>query len=308
MSMYEVGDYIRECRKKAGMSQEELSEGICEPSNLSRIETGNQMPSRRTYEALMQKMGEDVSLFSSFSDRREMEFYRLENKISEKMANQKIEGLRELYVKMKALANGKDRLEQQYVMYTEALIRNLEGEGSVVVLPQLLEALHETRPNVHLENLQEDLQKIGLLTFQEINLLNNIAIAFWRGGKKESGMELMLYLKEYMEKHLVDEKEKGGHYPMVLFNLSKWFLQTEQPEKALEMALDGVKACNRYGKLFAFPKVLVAKADALSYLGKEKEAIDVYRQVFYLSQAMEEQERADRMKKIFLENYKVIVE
>lgn len=304
MSIYGVGNYLKEYRKKAGLSQEELAEGICNASNLSRIETGSQMPTRRTYEALMQKLGQNVSLFSSFSTHREMEFYRLENQIGEKLADQNTDGLRGLYDRMKVLADPREDLEQQYMLYVDALIRNLEGEGAVAVLPQLMEALHVTRKNGDPENPRE----MKLLTFQEINLLNNIAVAYWRGGEKEKGMNLMLYLKEYMEEHLVDEKEKGGHYPMVLFNLSKWLLQLERPGEALEMALAGVKACNRYGKLLAFPKVLIAKADALRCLGREKEAIQVYRQVFYLSQAMENQERAARMQKILSEQYGIIVE
>ena len=59
MAQYTVGDYIRENRKKAGISQEELAYGVCEASTLSRIESGSQMPSRRTYEALMQKLGKE---------------------------------------------------------------------------------------------------------------------------------------------------------------------------------------------------------------------------------------------------------
>ncbi len=299
MAQYIVGDYIKEKRKEAGLSQEELAEGICEPSTLSRIENGSQMPSRKTYEALMQKMGKGGSMFSSFSSRKEMEICRLEMLISEKLANRNLEGLRELYDELKLLADKSNDLEWQYVVYVDALIQNLEGEGAVAILPQLVEALHRTRPDFDLENPAQ----AGLLTFQEINLLNNIAIAHWKSGKKESGMRLMVYLKEYMEKHLIDEKEKGGHYPMVLFNLSKWLLEEEKAQEALEMAEVGVKACIAYGKLTAFPKLLVSKADALERLGENEKAIEVYRQVFYLSQAMENEMRMGHMKRILLEKY-----
>ena len=304
MAQYTVGDYIRENRKKAGISQEELAYGVCEASTLSRIESGSQMPSRRTYEALMQKLGKDVSLFSFFSSRKEMEIYQLEMFIGEKLANRNLEGLRELYEKLNALADKNNPLERQYVMYVDALIQNLEGEGAVAILPQLIEAVHQTRPDFDLENPEQ----AGLLTFHEINLLNNIAIAYWKGGKKESGMGLMLYLKEYMEKNLIDEKEKGGHYPMVLANLAKWLLEEEKVQEALEICEDGIEACLHYGKLLLFPVLLLYKAGALERLGESEKAIDAYRQVYYMSKAMKNDNRAKEVKGFMLEQYKILLE
>ncbi len=304
MAQYIVGDYIKEKRKEAGLSQEELAEGICEPSTLSRIENGSQMPSRKTYEALMQKMGKGGSMFSSFSSRKEMEICRLEMLISEKLANRNLEGLRELYDKLKLLADKSNDLEWQYVVYVDALIQNLEGEGAVAILPQLVEALHRTRPDFDLENPAQ----AGLLTFQEINLLNNIAIAHWKSGKKESGMRLMVYLKEYMEKHLIDEKEKGGHYPMVLANLAKWLLESEKIQEALEICEQGLEACLHYGKLLLFPVLLLYKAGALERLGESEKAIDSYRQVYYMSKAMKNDARAKRVKDFMLNQHGILLE
>ena len=233
-----------------------------------------------------------------------MEIYQLEMFIGEKLANRNLEGLRELYEKLNALADKNNPLERQYVMYVDALIQNLEGEGAVAILPQLIEAVHQTRPDFDLENPEQ----AGLLTFHEINLLNNIAIAYWKGGKKESGMGLMLYLKEYMEKNLIDEKEKGGHYPMVLANLAKWLLEEEKVQEALEICEDGIEACLHYGKLLLFPVLLLYKAGALERLGESEKAIDAYRQVYYMSKAMKNDNRAKEVKGFMLEQYKILLE
>lgn len=45
METYNIGKIIRETRTRRNISQEELSDGICSPVTLSRIENGMQKPS-----------------------------------------------------------------------------------------------------------------------------------------------------------------------------------------------------------------------------------------------------------------------
>ena len=40
-----LGEIIHHLRKKAGLTQEALADGICSPVSISRIENGKQMPS-----------------------------------------------------------------------------------------------------------------------------------------------------------------------------------------------------------------------------------------------------------------------
>ena len=50
------GDAIRKIRIERGLTQERLAEGICSPSSLSRIENGGQVPSRKTFQLLMERL------------------------------------------------------------------------------------------------------------------------------------------------------------------------------------------------------------------------------------------------------------
>ena len=60
MANYNAGDVIRLMRNAAGMSQEELSDGICSVETLSRIENGKHKIKQSTYAALMEKMERDT--------------------------------------------------------------------------------------------------------------------------------------------------------------------------------------------------------------------------------------------------------
>ena len=53
MSIRNAGKTIKEARLKAGMTQEQLSEGICTVLSLSRIENGSCGVSAVTFQALM---------------------------------------------------------------------------------------------------------------------------------------------------------------------------------------------------------------------------------------------------------------
>ena len=57
METYRIGEIIREQRNRRNISQEELCFGICAVTTLSRIENGNQKPSLKVEEALLERLG-----------------------------------------------------------------------------------------------------------------------------------------------------------------------------------------------------------------------------------------------------------
>lgn len=56
MSNYRAGDVIRMTREYMGISREELSEGVCSPQTLYRIEYGKTRVKKELYARLMEKM------------------------------------------------------------------------------------------------------------------------------------------------------------------------------------------------------------------------------------------------------------
>lgn len=57
MSNYRIGDIVKLTRESLGISQEELSFGICSVQTLSRIENGHHKVNKATYQKLMERMG-----------------------------------------------------------------------------------------------------------------------------------------------------------------------------------------------------------------------------------------------------------
>ena len=63
MDFAAVGKKIKELRKNSGLSQEELSEGICTQAQISKIEKGIVYPYASTLYQISQKLGVDVNYF-----------------------------------------------------------------------------------------------------------------------------------------------------------------------------------------------------------------------------------------------------
>ena len=57
MNEFRLGTYIKKRREELKMSQEELCEGLCAVSSLSRIENNQQDPSRNLTKNLLERLG-----------------------------------------------------------------------------------------------------------------------------------------------------------------------------------------------------------------------------------------------------------
>ncbi|MBQ9118558.1 MAG: helix-turn-helix domain-containing protein [Lachnospiraceae bacterium] len=305
MAQYTVGDFIKENRIQRGITQEALSEGICTPATLSKIENGAQTPSRGIYEALMQRLGKDDSLFSSYSSKKEMEKQELMFRIGRKMTHKDYDGIEEDYQKLEECIEEKDRLAQQFLFYSRTIVNRRTGkeENIDITIRQLIEALHMTQPNFDVENPARS----HFLTCDEIMILNNIAVLSQADGNMTRALRIQFYLKEYMEHNMVDIKEKGGHYTLILSNLATWLRQVGRVEEGLEMVNLAIDASIQYGKLALFPSLLLNKGVILDLLQRKQEAIETYRQVYYISRAVKDEARAKRTMEL-LAKYGILIE
>ncbi len=121
MANYRVGDVIRLTRKAAGITQEQLSDGICSVETLSRIENGRHAVKRETYSQLMAKMGRNTSRCYALCMSKDMEL--LEERIWLEDALSKFdyrEADRYLSILKRKIAD--TPMNQQYIARIEGLL------------------------------------------------------------------------------------------------------------------------------------------------------------------------------------------
>ncbi len=76
-----IGDVLRRCREGKGITQEKLCSGICSVSTLSRIENGQQYPTRNVLTKLAERMETEEILYDDYVGDYDFEVYDLSTKV-----------------------------------------------------------------------------------------------------------------------------------------------------------------------------------------------------------------------------------
>ncbi len=292
MANYTIGDMVYESRRARGYSQEELSFGICSTSSLSRIENGSQIPGRKIFEALMQRLGISDSLYSAYISKEEMEICRFVEKLVWSLERLDFAESERLVHELEGRLGKCHNLEKQYVSFAKAniFLHKTGDHGRFFEL--LLKTIRITMADF---DPQKGIER-RLLTFHEITILNNIAIELYNRGKEEEGLRLLFELKDYMETHIIDEQEKARKYPLVVYNISTRLGKLGRYEEAYSLCSQGISCCIEYSKLVILPYLLANKAYAAAELGRMEEAEKVFHQSIILLELCQKEECVEKIR------------
>ena len=282
MAVYVVGDFLRETRLRKGYTQEEVSYGICTPASLSRIENGMQKPGRLILEKLFERLGTENNLFDSFVSREEMELYIEIQTLIRNVTDGDLKKIEEQIDIVEKLTQNTSELERQSLFWAKGTLAAQKYGNKSDAMEWLLKAIHITLPDFNGKNPLRN----KLLTFDEITIINSIAVRYAENEDLLTAIQLDMWLKEYMENKIIDGKMKTTKYPMVVYNLSCWFEDKECYKEELEMAEQGIELCVKYGNLALFPKLVLNKGSALARLGDHENARKYLHQAVTIFEAM----------------------
>lgn len=287
MAVYVVGDFLRETRLRKGYTQEEVSYGICTPASLSRIENGAQKLGRLILEKLFERLGTENNLFNSFVSREDMELYSAIQELIRNVTDEEIDKIESQIATVEKMINSASSLERQCLLFAKSKLAVQKEENNKKAMEILMEAIHITLPDFD----GKTPLRSNLLTFDEITIINSIAVRHASNKEYFKAIQLGMWLKEYMEDKIVDGKMKTAKYPMILYNLSNWFGNEKYHKEALSMADEGIKFSVKYGNLAAFPILVFNKGAALAEMGYINEGKKYLRQSITIFEAMEKDER-----------------
>lgn len=286
MAVYVVGDFLRETRIRKGYTQEEVSYGICTPASLSRIENGIQKPGRIILEKLFERLGTENNLFNSFVSKEEMELYSAIQELIRNVTDVEVEKIEEQISIIKQLIKDDGRLENQIILFAQSKLAVKKYGDSDKAMELLMRAIHITLPEFDGKNPMRN----NLLTFDEITIINSIAVRYAKKGEYLIAIQLDLWLKEYMENKIVDGKMKTAKYPMILYNLSNWFGEEKCPKEAYKIADEVVRFCIKYGNLVTFPALILNKGVALAEMGQLNDSKKYLHQAITIFEALNKTE------------------
>lgn len=232
MSIRNAGKTIKEARLKAGMTQEQLSEGICTVLSLSRIENGSSGVSPVTFQSLMAHAGAPCELYPIFASRTDFDcFYALKRARYFLNSWQLQECYDELSaIEAKSFANNKLYYQEWLYLYGSLLVRS-GADNHSDIYNIFSEALHITRPEIHFTDFRQ-----LFLSTTEIELLISIAEETLHLDGTDTCYIISSQIASYLASAELDYLKKDFLEAEYAITYSKYLLYIKDYKEALSVA------------------------------------------------------------------------
>jgi len=293
MAGFMVGEMIRRLRMQRGITQEFLAYPYLERGHLSKIERGKTMPNKRTIEILLERLGHNPKSFTVFyMDQKTAEIQSIMDELEGYLKRRKIREADALIARLEEdVEFTSNDLYRQYLLSAKASSAISKKEDSDKIFDILRNAIMIGIPLFK----EDDIEKY-LLTKIDIELINMMAVVYCEDGHLEKSINLMYRLKENFDSRFVDNVSKGIHYPLVIYNLTKYLGMSERYKEAIKLCDAGKEVCLDISALRILPLIIMNKAACLYELGDKKDCEKLLRQAYYASEMHERFDTTEEIK------------
>ena len=259
------GEYIAKLRKERDVSLEQLSDGLCDCSMISRFERGEREPDKLMQNRILTRLGavpENYENFLYYDDycrwekRQGIIHYILEENMAE------AKRLLELYC---VKYDMKYALEQQFYLAMLVQIRRYEGAGTEELAACFEEALQLTVPDIDTRSF-----RTRALSLEELNLL--LEYRYY----KNKGISLQFYeaLLEYIEKTERTLLAKAKIYPKTVhYYYESWKHSSEKTkigaEHLLQLCDAAIELLRNSNRMFYLWELFCMKEELMSLSPQE---------------------------------------
>ncbi len=251
MDMKEVGNTIKTKREAENITQEELCNGICSASTLSRIESGSFNSNPSVLTRLLERLGLSADYLREATNDKD---YLVRQKIRD-INRTNINGDKE---KARSMLDeiGKDYDEfsvenkQRFdVINTKMLFEDGKIDAGTM-LDHLEDSLRMTIPNYN----ENDLPKH--MTNLEAQIMRDIANSYGLLEDYEPAIAILKHVKANIEKNVVDTAFSARKLIDICFCLSKYLGLTEKYDECILVARDGINYCEYVSNLSKLPSCM----------------------------------------------------
>lgn len=277
-----IGEDIKRKRKELRLTQEELCEGICEPSTISRIESGKQVPAKNKLDALLQRLDLPGDRYYALLSKNELEISNLQSQIiSCNVSNNKQEE-QQCLKKLEEIVSEDDHLVRQFILRSKIAFGYLDGENLRPYTYEekekvLFEALYLTVPKFDIDEINNN-----FYTVEEIKIINQIALNYSDAGQNKTAIDIYHQLLKYIKKHLMNLKESNGLLILIAYNYSRSLYFEKRYEESIDIANLGLEASRQERCFSCLGGLLSVLGHALYVEGKLEESKKHLLQSFYI--------------------------
>ncbi|MFJ7733154.1 helix-turn-helix domain-containing protein [Lysinibacillus sp. NPDC097231] len=228
----DIGTKIRSLRLSKGLSQKELSEGVCSQSMLSQIEKNKHTPNFHLLAKLCERLEVPLDELSEYTTTELTIKKNLKEKLSALFYQRKYEEIYGLIKSHHLHSFFYTPLDLQLLLFYKALYYGFTKGEHHKAYEILEEALYIT----YYENKSN-------LSYQEIIILNNLGIFI---AKMEMFIESFRYFEIILQDIDTNTKiENDPKITLIYFNIANAYSKYGEYEKALKVSIQGIQWANK---------------------------------------------------------------
>ncbi len=299
MAVFQLGPVIKNRREELGLTQEDLADGICSVPTLSRIENGERMPTRNHFDMLLQRLGYSEMYVDFFTDRHDFQIHELRTKTRRAYITGDYTLAEKHFREFESLVRDKTQIDQQFLMLYQILLHE-EDYTNDEKLTLYEAALRLTCPGYNCNHIPR------VTSYDEIILLNNIAICYYLAENHDRAISILMSLKLYYDRNVVSSQEALRTQPMILYNLSKCLGQAQRYDECIAICDAGVHLARTTGRCRALCLTLYNRCWALlnrAQPGDREAAQFSLNQAYQFACVMEYEDEAQYCKKLWDESF-----
>lgn len=200
---------------------------------------------------------------------------------------------------LEAILDKPTKIDSQFVLLHQILL-NQKQFTNADKLKQLEAAIQLTCPKYKKNYIPR------VLSYDEIILLNIIAICYDELGDRDRAIYILTILKAYYDRHVISEEEALRTQPMILYNLSKYLGLSGRHDECIEICDQGIRLARLTGRCPLLGKTLFNRAWALiqrNRAGDKDEAERTLKQAIYFSSTMENKQLTSTIMNYYEETF-----
>lgn len=304
MSIIDSATLIKELRIEKGLTQAALSNGICSQRELSRIEKGETVPNLNTFSLLMQRLGENPSKYYKYvvsaSEKAELDKrYELESLYQNLKFNETRKRLDEIK-EQEYFKNGNGK---QFVLWLESGLACNIDKDFTKGLKYAIDGIKATKPDFKEEHISA-----YILTQDEINLINSVAVCYYRNNNSKSSIKVLSDLILNLEKNYFDESERIKTHIKILYNYTKSLYDLEKYDKCIDYCNRAIHISNKNIEARYLPLFIGYKGFALYNQGKKDESQKYIKQLLVILDAQERYYELEQLRTYCTDELKIDID
>lgn len=301
--VYLINEFLYSQRMEKKLTQEALSEGICEPETYSRLEKGKRKPKKKKYYALMDRLEIGWAYFRGELYTNDIKMYEL--KRLHRIAAQE-ERCADSLVILDEMEQGLDMTHPvniQYIKVNQIMmnyrLNNLSKDVAYLKMKKLLEIT---------KRMDSVSYNLTYYTQTEVETITYMAQMLRTMGKSTEAIVLLENVLKQSGHSKVVIENQGSGICFLLKVLSGLYFEIGEYEKSIKILDEVFHLVMGIYSPGTIPAILDAYADNLEHIGTQysDEYQSLYRQSYYVAEFYYNTKVANFMKKYYEESFGAI--